>query len=77
MIVPPLVGNAVVHEKPPRLPYAIVYRLEVVLHGSARNQCSYSLHLFEQRNFGAHYLGDFANASIVFRDSLLQRFDFP
>ena len=37
------------------------------------NQCSYSLHLLEQRNFGIHFLGDLLDAPIVFRDALVQR----
>jgi hypothetical protein len=37
------------------------------------DQCSYSLHLFEQSNFGIHFLGDLLDAPIVFRDALVQR----
>jgi hypothetical protein len=42
-----------------------------------RDQCFLLLHLFEQRHFGIHFLGDLLDAPIVFRDALLQRCDFP
>jgi hypothetical protein len=45
--------------------------------GGQRNQCSYSLHLFQQSNFGIHFLGDLLDSPIVFGDALFQRFDFP
>jgi hypothetical protein len=38
------------------------------------DQCSYSIHLFDQSHLGMHVLGDLLDPPIVFRDSLLQRF---